>query len=296
MLVTLLAVLITIALLGGGMISAGFMQNYPDLTSFTLAFLVSCLLVILAIAIFNTAIWGAQILVVASPKDSLSLTESFKGGFRLTIPLFLTVLLGGLLIFGGFFVFILPALLFGFLLSFSTYAVVLDGYSPINALRRSVGMISAHFGEVLIRVVVLWLIYFLVSGLIPEILRSINGNLNVLIKILSFIVDLVLGWYMLAYGVTMYQHLRGISDKEQGPLRWLVATSFIGWVLVVFLGIGIFGFVRSEGFKKFSDELLKPYVEKFQKGNKEFTPEQYLDFFNTQTPLETPSFPTSQSI
>jgi len=282
-------------LLSSGLMSAGVIQ---DSTALPIMVTVTCItfLVLLALlAIFNIAIGNAQILVIDAHKDPSSLTTLIKGGYRVAVPMLLTGLLGGLLIIGGFFVFIVPAWLFMFLFSFSAYAVVLDGYGPIPALRRSIALVSSHFWSVFTRIVLLYVIYFFVSYLFPKVLGLVSGDFNLLVQGLSFVADVVLGWYMLAYTLTLYKQIRATSGNEQGSLKWLVLTALIGWGLIVLLSIGMFRFVQSDVFKKYSEDFTESIRKNIQQEDKNFQAPE-LDFYNTEIPSETPSFPTSESI
>ncbi len=163
-----------------------------------------------------------------------TLGELLKTAFKKALPLFFVTLLISFFFMGGFFVFIVPGIAFLILFLFSPLVVVLEEEKGLSALRRSMGIASAHFWTIFLRLILLWVIIMGVSILVGffQILASLSKEVGSLITILSYIFNIVVGWYMLAFVVTLYQQAKSITDPaKRGKLLWPTIIAVIGLIL-----------------------------------------------------------------
>ncbi len=228
----------------------GIAASLPNIPGSTMG-----ILVVIAVVwgIIYSIVWSAMqitsILLVDS-QGKIPLGSAFKKSLGLIIPLFLVSILTFILTFGAFFVLILPVILFSFLLVFVQFEVVLNNQRWLGAVSRSVFVVSHNFGAILIRLIIIVLIYLAVAIVIPSLLNNIGPEVQIFVGIISFLINLLLGWYMLAYEVTLYKQARIGLEQESGKgIIWIWVVSAVGWLIA----IGIFFL----SFKALSSGVLK---------------------------------------
>lgn len=213
---------------------------------------VAAILLLIITSIIMATFQIAAILLVDS-EGKMPLGEALKKSFPLIIPLFLTGILTFVLTMGGFFVFILPAILFYFLLIFTQFEVVLNHQRWTTAVKRSVILVGQNFGAILVRLLIITLIYIGVVIVAPNLLGKLTSG--AFIRIVSFIVGLFLGWYMLAYHITLYKQAKAqVTDEKGKSMAWMWAVAVIGWVMA-----GVIFFL---GYKTLSSGILNELFKK----------------------------------
>lgn len=203
---------------------------------------------ILAFIFVSSAIQIASILMV-NAEGKLSVINTFKKSFKFIIPLFLTGLISFALTFGAFFVFVLPALLFILLLMFVQFEVILNNQRGIEAIKRSVLIVKSNFGAVFIRLLIFWLFY-LGNFIIMSILQNtVPDSAKWAVSIFSFILNLLLGWFALAYQINLYRHASMNLKQATGKdITWMWVIALLGWLIAA----GLFYL----GYKTFSSGIL----------------------------------------
>ncbi|MBI4058992.1 hypothetical protein HY404_02000 [Candidatus Microgenomates bacterium] len=198
-----------------------------------------------------TAVFQIASILTVDSKGELALVSAISKSFRLVIPLFLVNLLLLFINLGGLFLLILPAILFMFLFYFAAYEVVLNNQRWTGALRRSLLIFEKHGGEILIRV----LIIFLVTVGIVLILNRIA-------PVLSMLVNILLGWYALAYSVTLYkQASQGLENEKGASLMWVWIIAVLGWILAILFFSLIIGIIsQAVRIKSLQQEMPLPSV------------------------------------
>lgn len=189
--------------------------------------------------VVGSAFQIASILLVdTSGKEPLR--AALKKSFGLIIPLFLVNLLVSFFSFGALFVFMLPFLLVSFLLVFVQFEVTLNNQKGLAAVKRSVLIVSENFGAILIRLIILILIYIAIVAIIPGLLGKIGPQTQIIVGITSFFINLLLGWYMLSFLITLYKQARvGLAKNEVKSIAWIWTIAILGWVIaavIFFLG------------------------------------------------------------
>lgn len=214
--------------------------------------------------ITSTVLQISSILVVDS-QGKKPIGETLYKSTGLIIPLVLINTLTFILIFGSFFVLILPMILFLWLLAFVPYEVILGGYRWTAAIRRSVLIVSRHFGAIVVRLIILGLIYLALVVVIPALLDKIGPQVQIFVGIISFIINLLLGWYMLAYSVTLYKQARVGLEQEPGKgILWMWVVAIIGWLIVgglIFAGAQIISSGLLKNFPSPTPGFKIPYEQ-----------------------------------
>ncbi len=206
------------------------------------------LLVLVGYMIFQIAIQAAIILAVGQADKNEGVGVLIKRGFSLIIPLFLTSFIVGFLSWGGLMLFVIPAIIFGILFSFVSYEVILNGKKYLEAIKTSVQIVSQHFGDVFVRMLMFFLGTILVTMLIPGFIRLFEPkDAQVMSSLVSSILNAVLGWYGLSYSVTLYRQARVLTDFEKkSSLVWIFAVAIIGWVVGVFILLGTASVLKTQ--------------------------------------------------
>lgn len=182
-----------------------------------------------------------SVLAIAGYKEKPSFGSLFKRSFGLILPYFGTALLVSLLAIGGFFVFMFPALIISFFLVFTMYEVILNNKKGIDALKSSVAIMSQHFGEVLIRVIILMLISWGAYAVVAILSGSGNKEVSGIFSLIYGLFSFVYGYFVIAYYVVLYKHARANTDfTKKVSMLWMWVVSIVGWVVfiaIVFAGI-----------------------------------------------------------
>ncbi|MBI3380114.1 hypothetical protein HY029_05145 [Candidatus Gottesmanbacteria bacterium] len=196
------------------------------------------------------------VLIVSKYPGNVSLKSEMKVSISLVIPLLATQFIVSFISIGGAFLFILPAILFSFLFMFVNYEVILGKQKLAQAIKRSAFIVSRHFGEILVRILLYALIYILLVVFIPNLITKIEPKTGILINILSVLVNVLIGWFGLCFGITLYKQSKvGLENETGGSILWIWIVSLLGWVVlfvVIFAGVKI---LSSDGAKSFVQDL-----------------------------------------
>ncbi|OGG21786.1 hypothetical protein A3D03_01410 [Candidatus Gottesmanbacteria bacterium RIFCSPHIGHO2_02_FULL_40_13] len=180
----------------------------------------------------------AMVVTVARSEKQISIKENIKFSLKRVLPLVMTDFIILFFVIGGSLLFIFPALIFYFFFLFVNYEVILNNQSFLNALKKSVLLVSRRFGEILIRILILVGITILLTILIPNMIRKIDPDTYLLIALWSVLLNVLFGWFSLAFMLELYkQAQKGIENDKLPSLSifWIVAI--LGWILALVLFI-----------------------------------------------------------
>lgn len=241
--------------------------------------------------IISFAIQAASLLVVANYKDKPHAGQMLKKGFSFVLPLFLVSVVTGFIITGGYFLFIIPGILFQVALYFVMYEIVLNNKGVLAACRRSMGIVFANFWSVLGRVLLVIGIILGVS-FIPSMIVGASGSdtLQGIWSLISAVVNVLVSWWSISYGVTLYKQAEKAAPAEKtGKLLWPTLTALVGWILGIIMTVSVLWFVFS---------VILPQIQaaaqnrQFQNDmmwegstpGEQFNPEALLDLLPTDSP------------
>ena len=210
------------------------------------------LLYVVALFVISLVAGIAPVLIVGRYEENIGFWEAVKKSFPYIIPLYLTNLLIFLLCFGGFFVFVLPAIVFGFLFIFAAYEVILNDKRFFGAIRRSVFIVSRRFGPVLVRVLVFLAAYIFLVGIIPSLLKGFGSPGNIFVNIFVGLVNFFAGYFSVCYYITLYKQARvGLEKEEGGKCWWIWVIAILGWImffgLVFIVSSVVIGLIQEAG-------------------------------------------------
>lgn len=269
------AVLFVVALIIALPLGAFSIINAIQSNAFNPAFFASLggvgiviLLFIIAAAIVGFMIQAATIIIVAGYKKEQSYSAVLKQGLGMVLPLFLASIVVGFIVAGGYFLFLIPGILFFILLAFTTYEIVLEKKGVIAALKGSVGIVSANFWGILARMI-LWFVIVMLFSFIPQIFFSAKDNPSAIIafSFVTFVLNILVSWFGIAYSITLYNQAKSASSGKTGRLMWLVIVAVVGWIAgLVILGsivTLVSNMVQSGAFNNVTDAKTK--METLQK-------------------------------
>lgn len=202
--------------------------------------------------------------IVANYPAPVSLKNEIRKSLSLVLPLLVTQLLVFVVTLGSAFLFILPAILFSFFFMFVNYEVILANQKLTGAIKRSVFIVNRHFGEILVRILLYFLVYIMVVVFVPNVITRIGPKTGIFISIFSVLVNALVGWFGLCFGVTLYKQAKvGLEKGKGGNILWVWIISVLGWAvfsILVFTGIKL---LSSEATKIFDNNSTL----KFPPGN-----------------------------
>lgn len=235
---------------------------------------VLAVVVVIVLAVIFSALQIATILIVDA-KGKMAVGETIRKSFGLVLPVFLVGFLTGFLTLGSFFVFVFPVILVSFLLGFVHFEIILNNQRWLEAVKRSVLLISKNFGAIFIRTILLWLLYFVVFIVMTMLENLFPEDSQWVVSIFSFFVNLFLGWFALCYQIILYKHAAsGMEGVKGKSITWIWILAIVGWLMAIGLGFGSYKLISSELFKNIisknqttqstMNEQAKAYVDQSQ--------------------------------
>jgi hypothetical protein len=228
----IIAVLIATLVLGG---VAFFALGAKFQLNIFIVEIILGLLAIVSMTVLGTWISGSVISSIAHWQKKVGAKESYRITKPFIIPLLLTSVLSGLIVFGSVFIFIVPALIFGVWFSFAQYSVLLDKRSGLEALHASREYVRGRFWKV---------IWLMIAVHLPEIVLGMtiatgvkNENGGGLSGIFQLVSLLAIPFYQM-YTYTLYKHLKKTTESsatvipQSSKLLYLIVPA-VGYILVI---------------------------------------------------------------
>ncbi len=237
----------------------------------------------IASVIVSFAIQAASILVVANYKHKPNAGQMVKKGFSFVVPLFLASVVTGFIISGGYFLFIIPGILFQVALYFVTYEIVLNNKGVLAACRRSMGIVFANFWSVFGRFLLLTAIILGIS-FVPSMIvgASESDALSTIWSFVSSILSVLISWWSISYAITLYRQAeKAAPATKTGKLLWPTLTALVGWIIGVIMIASVLWFVFSVLIPQIQNAALqRDAQENMQSGENSgegFNPQMILD-------------------
>jgi hypothetical protein len=185
---------------------------------------------IIALIYLSTLMQGAWILAADGIKK-IGIRETLKHARIFIMPILLTSALSGLLAVGGYFLFIIPGILFSIWFSLSQFVVVYEKKKNLLALHTSHEYLRGNILAVIWRWIVVYA-PFIILGLVMGVATEENNAVSGIINILS----LFAGPFYLIYGYVLYTHLKKgkgsqITSVPQKSKLLYILLPIIGYVL-----------------------------------------------------------------
>lgn len=147
-------------------------------------------------------------------------------------------ILAGLVTFGGTALFVIPGIIVGVGLLFTTMVVVLENRRGLAALRRSMALVNPRwfgvFGRDLLLALVVWIVTAIATSILSFILRGTVANI-----IVAFAVTTLITPFSFAYFYLLFQGARSVagetSGAEQKQNTWIKVLLIVGVITIIIL-------------------------------------------------------------
>jgi hypothetical protein len=201
--------------------------------------LLGVLAIVLIIA-FSNLVQGAYLIALRDWKDT-SAKKALNEAKKYVVPLFLTGLIQGLLIFGGYFLLFVPAFIFAIWFSFVTYIVIVEGRSGLSALHTSREYVRGRFWGILGRMIVIYLPEWIIMIILSSFAKNSQGE--GLYGIFQFAKIILAPFYMM-YMYRLYENVRDTAGKVTLPVPSknkivYFASPVLGYIVLVAAIIGL---------------------------------------------------------
>lgn len=269
-----------LGLVGVGGVSAAFMQNNSVLSVGSIGLLIVIGFIYIVICVIvGYFLQAANIRVIDTAQSKPDFKALLKGSLPFIWPLFLYSIVGGFIISGASFLFIIPGILLTFFFLFAPFELVLEKRGVLNSMRRSLAMTTEHFGPLFLRLlllvglliaayIVLYILLFIIIiplGIFSAVTGSgdqtsyISAIIQVVVNVISSVIGSVIGWWVLIYIYELYKQSRERTAKDKiGGLKWPLITAIVGWILgiiffILFIGLIIALFSSKDVQKAFQE-------------------------------------------
>lgn len=172
------------------------------------------ILMLIAIVAFSTLVSGAYLIALRDWKET-SAKKALNEAKKYVVPLFLTTFLQGLLTFGGYFLFFIPAIIFSVWFLFATYVVVNEGKSGLAALHTSREYIRGRFWGVLGRTIAIYIPEWILWIVLTSALDKSDGQ--GILSLLQIARLLLVPFYMM-YMFRLYENVKETAHKVTLPV------------------------------------------------------------------------------
>lgn len=144
-------------------------------------------------------LWGylALIYAIKDSQENIGIKESYRRS-RSQITSYLWIFtLSGLIVLGGFFLLIVPGIIFAVWFSFAVFLLIDENLRGMDALLKSREYIRGKWGSVFWRLLFMGIIFLTICFILMIIFHSLSG---ILTPILSFLLSpLIMTYYFLVY-------------------------------------------------------------------------------------------------
>jgi len=238
-------VLIGLALGPGG--SFSFLQNSgqmnadqmtPFISSIAASVGIFSLVVLVAIINLGSA-FQASLIILTAKKGKVGVGEALNHGFKYIVPVLIVSAIMSFLVFGGLFLFLIPGIVMGILMSFAAFEVVLEDRKPLAAIKASISMVSQNFWSVVGRILLIWLATMLLY-IVLSIVTSIFSEATASLIVMAF--NIALTPLSLVSLTVLYQHTKSASVEKPVSMVWMWIVAVIGAMIGLSLMILIAGF------------------------------------------------------
>jgi len=202
----------------------------------SLALYISIIIVVTAISF-----WGfvATLYTIKDEKNGVNITEALSKGLTKLVPNLWVLFLSVFIMLGGFFLFVVPGIIFWIWFSMSNFVLVTENVGGMSALLKSREYIRGYFWAVAGRLL-FFLIITLISLWLPSYLFKLFHLPLYINSIYSGINSMIITPFYLIYGFLLYRRLKSIKGEIAVRTSAKSKTLFIicgalGVIILIFL-------------------------------------------------------------
>lgn len=161
--------------------------------------------------------WGfVATLYAIKEENGIDIREALSKGLKKLFPNLWVITLSIFIMLGGFFLFVIPGIIFLVWFYMSNFVLVAENVGGMSALLKSRNYVRGYFWAVAGRILFVWIISILTFWA-PIYLFKLLHLPPYVNSIYSFIYDVLSTPFYLIYGFLLYKHLKSI--KEEATFR-----------------------------------------------------------------------------
>ncbi|MCD6550028.1 hypothetical protein J7K24_00595 [bacterium] len=198
--------LLIIGLFVGGLL---MVNPSPNLINF-IVLIITFISVLLILGIIS--LWS-QLALVYAIKDSsegIGIIESYRRAAQKLFSFIWMSIISGFIILGGFFLLVIPGILFAIWFSLAVFVLVMEDLKGMDALLKSKEYIKGRFRSVFLRFLYIGCVSFLF--LLPVFFFE-SLDLPLLEDVVEFIIALIVGPLSMIYYFLVYKNLRALKKE-----------------------------------------------------------------------------------
>lgn len=237
------ATAVSVVLIGLGFILLGigagvtgiFTENLPVLG---FGAITGFLIFFAAIAVISSIGQIGSIIILFDANPKIGVFSVIERSLKYVIPVILAGIVTSFLIFGGFFLFIIPGIIFSLFFTLFYYSIISENTGPLQGIRRSVFLVKSNFAAFFVRLLALWgalIIAIILLGVIRSAFPEGTG-ISGIFTLINIVIQMLISWYALSYMLTLFKHLQKVSPKGESSLKWITLIAVIGWVVAIVIG------------------------------------------------------------
>ncbi len=217
--------------------------------------------------VFGMPLWTFLMVSLVNSGTRVPLWATIKKGKPFIFPLLLVTFLSQVIITAGYFVLIIPGIIFSVLFIFVPFIIILEDRKPmIEVLKRSYYLVKAHFWPLFLRLFIIFAVTFCISLVLA------------LIPYVNFILDPIVSWFYFIWTFVLYQHVVKVTPESKEPV------SFRRVWITTGIGLLIGGILIASLFIFYDKLRLLPALDPKYDYQKTDTNQMYL--YPTLTPEE----------
>jgi hypothetical protein len=116
-----------------------------------------------------------------------------------------------IIIWGGFMLFVIPALVFTVWFYFYKYAIILDNETPVESLRLSRNISRGNFARVAVSLLALYILEYALAGVFSNIFMSFG--INVSMEFISSCIKNLIDTFFWCASAMLYLNLKYVKSK-----------------------------------------------------------------------------------
>ncbi len=243
----LLFMIVFMLLIGLVGIATGFsLASFPDLIGIKIIFLV-VFAVLIAIVVSVIQVWGqaAMIYAVKDTEEKIGIIESYRRAWKKLLSFWWISLLVGIITAGGFFLFVIPGIVFAVWFSFAMVVLIAENVKGMNALFTSREYVRGRWWAVLWRFLFIGLVYLLVY--LGTLLFRLIPMPELAYQIIDFVVSFLFTPIIAIYSFLVYKNLKAtkgevVTNASEGKK---IAFILIGLLPIIVIPLLFVSLIRT---------------------------------------------------
>lgn len=233
----------------GGVVSRLY-ENPSGLEIIGLLLIILWLLASIIVLSVYSLIVPISYLFILTEKKRPSVKELYNKSKQYIVPYLLTSLFVGIAVVGGIVVLVIPGLVIALLFTFVLNVVVLENKQGVAALKRSYQLVTSHFWEIILRLLIIEVIVIVCGNILNAAAKEAE-----IFGLLSRVFSLFAEWFVIIYSFLIYQQVKETKYVEgKTNLLWVWIIAVVGWVtLMLLIGLVVSGVFTPNDVQTFAD-------------------------------------------